>query len=67
MLLAVENTGTLSQANKDSPQLGLKNIRERLRLLYGDRARLRLEEHEGRVKATVAIELRGRAHESSPC
>ena len=55
LLLAVENTGTLDRADRDSPQLGLKNIRERLRLLYGDQASLRLEEHAGRVTATVAI------------
>jgi two-component system, LytTR family, sensor kinase len=55
LVIAVENTGTLSVAESGSPQLGIKNIRERLALLYGRRASLRLEEQDDRVLAMVAI------------
>jgi len=55
LMIAVENTGSLGNAQTRSPQLGLRNVRERLALLYGDRATLRLEEQGDRVKAMVAI------------
>jgi two-component system, LytTR family, sensor kinase len=53
--LVVENTGQLREAAAASTPMGLANIRERLRLLYGDRASLRLEDGNGRVTATVLI------------
>lgn len=58
--LVVENTGRLRarqvrESPGDAVPLGLKNIRERLKLLYGDRASLRIEGEGDRVKATVAI------------
>lgn len=53
--LAVENTGELNNAPAHGPQLGLANTRERLRLLYGDRASLSLKGGNGRVTATVQI------------
>jgi two-component sensor histidine kinase len=56
LLIAVENTGRLSPSGRDGVlQLGLQNIQERLKLLYGNRASLRLEENGDRVIATVAI------------
>jgi two-component system LytT family sensor kinase len=55
LVITVENTGTLGHTPIGPGQLGLKNVRERLALLYGDRASLRLEEQGGRVKAMVAI------------
>lgn len=59
LVIRVENTGTLGAVAPSSGQLGLKNVRERLELLYGDRASLRLEEQEGRVRAVVAIPALG--------
>jgi hypothetical protein len=56
LVLYVENTGELSEPKPGGTQVGLKNARERLRLLYGDRASLSLINHEdGRVAATVLI------------
>lgn len=56
LVLCVENTGELSEAKPGGTQVGLKNARERLRLLYGDRASLSLTNHDGgRVAATVLI------------
>jgi signal transduction histidine kinase len=55
LLIAVENTGKLLGSPERGMQLGLKNTRERLKLLYGDRASFRLEEKGDRVIATVAV------------
>jgi two-component system, LytTR family, sensor histidine kinase AlgZ len=57
----IENTGSLpapAVPRRDGMvghQLGLVNARERLRLLYGERASLSLAERRGRVVATVQI------------
>lgn len=59
LVILVENTGTLDAAPRGSGHLGLKNVRERLALLYGDRASLGLEEREGRVRARVVIPAQG--------
>lgn len=56
LCITVANTGTLKIAS-DSTQLGLKNIRERLRLLYGKRAMFSLEEIENNVIAKIKIPL----------
>lgn len=54
--IEVENTGGLREPDKGQPGgLGLANTRERLRLLYGDRASFDLRESGGRVIATVLI------------
>ena len=54
--IEVENTGSLSQPTADSTQIGLANARERLRILYGERASLQLTPRgEGRVAATILI------------
>jgi two-component system LytT family sensor kinase len=55
LVIAVENTGKLAESRADGIHLGLKNTRERLKLLYGGRASLSLEENGDRVVATVAI------------
>jgi LytS/YehU family sensor histidine kinase len=59
LVIAVENTGVIVDANPGSKanttQVGLKNARERLRLIYGDRASLSLTNGDGRVAATVLI------------
>jgi len=56
LFITVTNTGKL-QIAKDSTQLGLKNIRQRLRLLYGEKATFSLEEKEGAVIANIKIPL----------
>lgn len=54
--LQVENTGHLGDPAATATQVGLSNTRERLRILYGDRARFELKSREGgRVAATVLI------------
>lgn len=56
LVLEVENTGHLTEPRPGATQVGLKNARERLRLLYGDRASLTLSNRDGaRVAATVLI------------
>ncbi|MDB4292369.1 histidine kinase [Maribacter sp.] len=56
LVITVTNTGKLKIA-KDSTGLGLKNIRQRLGLLYGDRASFALEEVQDEVVATIKIPL----------
>lgn len=54
--VAVENQGTLSEPQAPSTRVGLANARERLRILYGDRAALQLcPSLEGRVAANLLI------------
>jgi LytS/YehU family sensor histidine kinase len=56
LVVEIENPGRLGGHKGDMPPLGLNNIRERLRLLYGGRASLELENRDGgRVAATVRI------------
>jgi len=56
LVLEVENTGELTDSQSSDTQVGLNNIRERLRILYGNRASLVLRNGEGgRVVATVQI------------
>lgn len=52
--IRVSNPGQLAH-DAGTTRIGLANTRERLRLLYGDRASLALVEEDGRVVATVAI------------
>lgn len=54
--ILVTNTGKL-HISKDSTQLGLKNIRQRLQLLYGDKAKFTLTEAENEVFADIKIPL----------
>lgn len=58
LVLTVKNTGTLQQKNKleDSTGIGLKNIEKRLKLIYSDRAILRMEEHPPNVIVTIVID-----------
>lgn len=54
--LEVENTGHLGVPLPGSTQIGLTNARERLRVLYGERASLQLKSHSaGRVTATILM------------
>jgi len=56
LVMEVENSGSLDLRSDDAG-VGLRNARERLRLLYGGRAALRLTGADGRVKATVEIPI----------
>ena len=54
--IEVENTGALSDLRTGSTQVGLANARERIRILYGERASLHLAAcGEDRVAATLLI------------
>ena len=56
LILEVENTGRLKEDGAEGrPHLGLRNIRERLRILYAGRGALELANRDGRVAATVRI------------
>ncbi len=56
MVVEVENSGCLAEPPADSTGVGLDNARERLRILYGGRASLKLRNREdGHVVATVLI------------
>lgn len=56
LMLRIENSGSIAESDsKNSTRLGLRNARERLRLLYGDRASLSLTNGNGCVAATVLI------------
>lgn len=54
--LEVENTGHIADGPADDRKLGLKNARERLEILYGSGADLKLAQSgPDRVRATVVI------------
>jgi len=55
LVLEVENSGQLTDSGTEATQLGLKNARERLHILFGDRASLVLKNGDARVIATVTI------------
>ncbi len=55
LALEIVNPGRLEAPREDATQIGLANARQRLRLLYGDKASLKLEDRGGRVAALVAI------------
>ncbi|UJH66533.1 sensor histidine kinase [Allomuricauda sp. SCSIO 65647] len=54
--IRVSNTGKLKMA-KDSTQVGLENIKQRLKLLYGETAIFTLTEENGEVLADIKIPL----------
>ncbi|WP_343485487.1 histidine kinase [Allomuricauda sp. d1] len=54
--IQVRNTGTL-KIDKDSTQLGIKNIKQRLKLLYGEAGIFALTEENGEVVADIKIPL----------
>jgi len=58
LLLRVENPGRLGSSREGPSGLGLQNLRDRLRILYGPSARLDLHAQNGRVAATVRIPLK---------
>jgi hypothetical protein len=56
LALEIVNSGQLSPPNGQSTQIGLSNARQRLRLLYGEQATLRLENRDAStVAAMVSI------------
>jgi two-component sensor histidine kinase len=55
LALRVENSGSLTDPKETGTRIGLKNARDCLRLLYGDRATLQLENQNRRVIATLRI------------
>ena len=57
LVIKVVNTGKLMIA-QSSTQLGLKNIKQRLRLLYGTSASFSLKEENEKVVATINIPLK---------
>ena len=55
VVMEVENPGQIAESAPQATQLGLANIRERLRIVYNGRASFELKNRNGRVAATVAI------------
>ena len=55
--IRVTNPGRLGTTSSDSTGTGLKNLRDRLRLLYGDNAFFALAEEDDRVIAEVSMPL----------
>lgn len=55
LTLEVDNPGQLAAPKPGAKGLGLANARERLSILYGTRANLRLENRGGRVSATLLV------------
>lgn len=56
LVIEVRNTGKL-QIGKNSTQLGLKNIKQRLKILYADKASFKLKEIGDEVVADIKIPL----------
>ncbi|MEZ4811567.1 MAG: histidine kinase [Allomuricauda sp.] len=56
LVMQVRNTGKL-RISKDSTQLGVENIKQRLKLLYAERASFTLGEVADEVVATIKIPL----------
>jgi signal transduction histidine kinase len=59
LALEVDNPGRLADPQPGANGLGLANARERLRILYGNRASLRLENRDGCVAATLLVPRMG--------
>ncbi len=55
VVMEVENAGQIAESAPQATQLGLNNIRERLRIVYNGRASFELKNRNGRVAATVVI------------
>lgn len=56
LIIEVANSGTFSKS-ENSTQLGLKNIKKRLELLYGKDATFTIVEKENKVVATIKMPL----------
>jgi sensor histidine kinase YesM len=55
LVVEVDNPGQLADSHPGATGVGLANARERLRIVYGSRASLRLENRDGCVSATVLV------------
>jgi two-component system, LytTR family, sensor kinase len=56
LILEVANTGNLENGfSQNGTKIGLKNVRERLEKLFGERGKFRLIEENGFVKARIEI------------
>ena len=55
VVMEVENPGQIAESAPQATQLGLANIRERLRIVYNGRASFELKNRNGRVAATVVL------------
>ena len=55
VVMEVENPGQIAESAPQATQMGLANIRERLRIVYSGRASFELKNRNGRVAATVVI------------
>ena len=66
LIIRVSNTGRLLAAVKnvavspDGVGIGLKNISERLKLVFPDRHSFKIEENEGWVRAEMRLQLSAR-------
>lgn len=56
LVIEVRNSGKLI-IDENSTQLGLQNIKERIALLYGEKASFNLEEVDDTVKATINLPI----------
>ncbi|MCI9846571.1 sensor histidine kinase [Flavobacterium pectinovorum] len=56
LIILVSNTGILT-IEKDSTELGIKNIEKRLHLIYGEQASFKLQEIENEVVAKIIIPI----------
>lgn len=59
LLLEVSNTGQFepSQGTTDNLGIGLQNIKERLQLLHGDQAKLRIQSENNLVTVSISLTL----------
>jgi LytS/YehU family sensor histidine kinase len=57
LIIEVVNSGALGTDRADGSGIGLRNIRERLAHLYGDRSSVIVEEAQGEVVARIGIPL----------
>lgn len=54
-VLEVVNSGTLNSSDRNGDGIGVKNVRERLRTMFGDNAKFELSEDGSTVKARIEI------------
>ena len=55
LCISIKNTGKLKPLNENGSSIGVKNVRERLKLHYGDKANFTLEQQNGLVLASINI------------
>ncbi|MFD2514982.1 sensor histidine kinase [Pontibacter locisalis] len=55
LCISIKNTGKLKPLNENGSSIGVHNVRERLKLHYGDKAHFTLEQQNGLVVASIKI------------